>query len=294
MRSMSGSLLAHLQQDTMTMCLCFKVTRDDGQIFRFTGHDQDLVIGADTYDSDLSFSASQMEGKSGLAIDNGELTLPLATGGITKADVLAGLFYKAGLDVFWVNWADTAMGVMYEARGWLLGRAIIKEHRVVFEVRSLAAFLNAPIVDVVEPTCPYVFGLDDGYRSHCPADLDDHKVTGTVTAVDVSYPTEKFDDSSRTEATNEFQFGKLTWTSGNNSGYSMEVQGYNGSTKRIDLLFGMPYEIEVGDAYEMWYGCNKSYDRCIALGAAVGQDYEDDFGGEPKVPSQDKALQYRV
>lgn len=288
MRTISGNLLAHLQEPVTTLCLCFKITREDGQIFRFTGHDRSLTIGGETYVFNVSFSSSQMDSKSGLSVDNAELTLPLVSGYVTKTDVIAGLFYRSSLDVFWVNWNDVTMGVIYEAKGWRLGKAILKEHKVIFEVRSLASFLNAPIVDVISPDCPYVFGLNDDYRSHCPANLDSYKSTGSTTSVDTSEPQRIFTDSGRGETSNVYSYGKITWTSGNNSGYSMEIENYNTSTKQITLLFDMPYPIEVGDAYDIWQGCDKSWTRCNSLG------YQLDFGGEPYVPSKDKALQYEV
>lgn len=288
MRAASVNLSLHLAQITATMSLCFKVIRDDGEEFFFTGHDCDLVIDGDTYRSDVSFQASEMSAKAGLSVDNAELTLPLTLDGISKADVIAGLFYRAAMDVFWVNWADLTQGKLYEGQGWRLGKAVVKENRVVFEVRSLSALLTAPVLDVITPDCPYQFGLNDGIRSFCPADLGDYLVTGTVAGVNADEPKRIFSDPGRTEVTDIFQAGLITWTGGNNAGYSMEVELFNPATDALALFLSMPYDIEVGDTYNLWRGCDKKFTTCKALGFGV------DFGGEPNVPDQDTALQYKV
>lgn len=287
MRTISGGLLSQLASETMTLALCFKIVREDGTQYFFTTHNENITFAGDEYRSDLSFHATNVDSKASLNVDNAELTLPLAVGSITKADVLANLFYRSSLDVFWVNWDDTTMGAIYEAKGWRLGKATLKEHKVVFEVRSLASFLNASIVDVVSPECPYVFGLDDGYDSKCPANLSSHQSSGQTTSVSSSEPQRVFTDTSRSEGST-LDCGKITWTSGNNAGYSMEIETYNTSTKQITLLLSMPYSIATGDTYSIWEGCDKSWSRCTAFG------YWMDFGGEPFVPSKDKALQYQV
>lgn len=294
MRSISVDLIAHLAQSVTTMAPCFKVVRTDGVTFCFTGHDRDLVIGGDTYRYDISFTVSEMNSKAGLSIDNGELILPFATGGITKADVLANLFYRATLDVFWVNWDDLTQGVMYEGKGWRLGKYKLGENKVSFEVRSLASFLTAPVLDMISPDCPYTFGLDDGIRSFCPADVDSsdsaYRESGSVDSVDESNDQKVFSDASRDEADDYWQYGLVVWTSGNNAGYEMEVEGYTSESAggQVTLLFNMPYAIEVGDEYEIVRGCDKQFATCQAFG------YGDDFGGEPSVPDENTALQYMI
>lgn len=101
-------------------------------------------------------------------------------------------------------------------------------------------------------------------------------LTGTVTAV-----TSKrvFADSARAEATDHFLGGLLTWTSGNNTGKSMEVKTFDGTTKYFDLMLPMFQTIQIGDTFSVYIGCTKDKDTC-----------RDKFGnihnyrGEPFVP----------
>lgn len=82
---------------------------------------------------------------------------------------------------------------------------------------------------------------------------------GTVTGV-----TSKtvFTDSSRTETSDLFMYGLLTWTSGNNNGLTMEVKSFTHATDIFTLFLPMSYVIITGDTYTVTYGCDKKKDTC--------------------------------
>ncbi|MGZ3325693.1 MAG: baseplate hub domain-containing protein [Xanthobacteraceae bacterium] len=61
-------------------------------------------------------------------------------------------------------------------------------------------------------------------------------------------------------ASGYFDHGKITFTSGENAGLSMEVKAYAPGV--ISLMLPMPYEIAVGDAYTMISGCNQAFETC--------------------------------
>lgn len=85
--------------------------------------------------------------------------------------------------------------------------------------------------------------------------------------------------------------GVLTWTSGDNTGLSMEVVSYNSTTKEMHLFKPMPYPIQFGDTYEILAGCNHLYlgsDGTTATGHCVSR-YNNgiNFRGEPYIPTED-------
>lgn len=84
-------------------------------------------------------------------------------------------------------------------------------------------------------------------------------VTGTVTAI-----TSKrvFQDGARAEATDHFLGGLLTWTSGNNTGRNMEVKSFDGGAKQFELMLPMFNLVQVGDAYSVYIGCQKTIEIC--------------------------------
>jgi len=61
-------------------------------------------------------------------------------------------------------------------------------------------------------------------------------------------------------ASGYFDHGKVTFTSGENSGLSMEVKAYAPGV--ISLMLPMPFEIVAGDTYAATAGCNRAFETC--------------------------------
>lgn len=83
--------------------------------------------------------------------------------------------------------------------------------------------------------------------------------TGTVTSVTSN---SVFTDTGRTEASDLFKYGLLTWTGGNNNGLSMEVKKFAFATDVFTLFLPMAYDIQVGDTYTAEHGCDKTKETC--------------------------------
>lgn len=81
-----------------------------------------------------------------------------------------------------------------------------------------------------------------------------------------------------------FQYGVITMTGGLNTGFSMEVKGYEPGQITLQLPF--PYAVEIGDTYTMKAGCSK--DPFLACRDKF--DNLNNFRGKPYVPGNDKLL----
>lgn len=82
-----------------------------------------------------------------------------------------------------------------------------------------------------------------------------------------------------------FQEGHLLWTSGANSGQSMEVKSYVEATKTMKLFLKMREPIAAGDTFTVLPGCDKKKATCIAKFANILN-----FQGEPDIPGEDQTL----
>ncbi len=80
-----------------------------------------------------------------------------------------------------------------------------------------------------------------------------------------------------------FTLGVMTMTSGDNSGVSRTVVGWNGAAD-FTLLAPFPYAIADGDTFSVTAGCNKSQAHCNAFANI------DNFGGEPYIPQPEVAV----
>jgi len=98
-----------------------------------------------------------------------------------------------------------------------------------------------------------------------------------------------FIDTTLGKDTGFFDYGVLTWTSGNNSGYTMEIKSYVKSMAFYNfyLYENMPYSIEVGDTFTVTIGCDKDLATC--------RDTFDNIvnmRAEPFIPGIDKVTQF--
>jgi len=278
MKPISSTLQAHLAGELTNLAYLVKIARTDGTIKGFTTFDKNLTIGGVTYKADGALTPSALESTSGLSVDNLEVTGILDSSDITAADIEAGLYDNARIDVYACNWTDLTQGTVQLRRGWL-GEVVRSGGHYAAELRGLHDLLQRVVGDYYTPECRYDLG-----DSRCTINLTPLTVMGTVTAV-----TDKanFADSARTEADGFFNYGKLIWTSGANDGLSMEVKHWDGSSLVFTLWLPMPNPITVGDTYSVYPGCDKRFTTCAnKFSNAVN------FGGFPYVPGVGNILQY--
>lgn len=275
MKSLSTDLAAHIAGETLTLATCWKLTRTDGTVMGFTDHDRDLIVDSTAYAAATGFTPTAIAGTDTLAVDNLDVEGMLSAGSLEEADVLAGKYDFAEIEICQVNWADVAQGKLKLRRGWL-GEVTLRHSHFVAEVRGVAQRLSATLGQIYSPSCRAQFG-----DARCKMNLAAHTVTGSVTSVSSS---QIFFDTARTEDSGTFTSGKITFTSGANGGLSMEVKEY--VTGQLTLALPMPFGIETGDTYSLIKGCDKTFATCQTT-----YDNAMNFRGEPHVPGMDRMLE---
>jgi len=275
MLTLSPAYIAHLNGTTTELCTCWKITRRDAVVLGFTDHPSDLVIGGLTYQAALGYTASDVRASADLAVDNLNLQGFIDSPSITEPDLMAGRWDFAEVEIFEVITSNLSAGVRRLRRGRIgevsLGRTVFEA-----ELRGLAQAFTQQLCELTSPTCRAALG-----DTRCKVALGPITVTGTVTSVTSR---RVWTDSTRAEAAGWFTFGKLTWTTGANVGYSMEVKTHAGGGV-MTLALPMPYAIAIGDAYSLVPGCDKLLATCIGKFANVLN-----FRGEPHLPGQDAIL----
>lgn len=84
-----------------------------------------------------------------------------------------------------------------------------------------------------------------------------------------------------------FDGGLVTFETGPNVGSSMEVKSWDSSTGELELFLSMPNNIEAGDQFRIYPGCDKTRVSCAALFGNIIN-----FFGFPDVPGQDDLYKY--
>lgn len=278
MKNISSALQAHLDGEVTTLAYLVKITRADGTVKGFTTFDRDLIVDGVTYKADGALTPSALESSAGLATDNMDITGILNDADMTDADIVNGLYDHARVDVYACNWADVTQGSVQLRRGWL-GEVLRAGGHYVAELRGLHDLLQRTVGDYATPECRYDLG-----DTRCTVSLAPLTVTGAATTVTDAA---NFTDTSRSEASGFFNYGKITWTSGVNTGLAMEVKNWDSATQTFTLWLPMAHAIAVGDAYSVYPGCDKRFTTCKSK-FSNGIN----FGGFPYVPGVGNILKY--
>lgn len=103
MKTISATLKALFESELCKPAVCWIITRQDGTQYFFTDHDTDLIIDGDTYEAASGILPLALSQNDQLSVDNMDVIAFLSSTNVTEADLLAGLFNYAVVDVFVVD-----------------------------------------------------------------------------------------------------------------------------------------------------------------------------------------------
>ncbi len=277
MKQLASGLQEHLDGGATTLCWCWRVTRRDATALGFTDHDRDLTFDATTFEAAAGFTASEMRDSVGLSVDNLEVQSALSSERLSEADLAAGLYDDARVEIFRVNWAAPEQRVLM--RTGSLGEVRRAGLDFTAEVRGLAHYLQQPKGRLYQFTCDADLG-----DSRCKVLLSDplFRGEGTIIAVasDRRFSASGLDDF----ADDWFSRGLVTFTSGAATGQAIEVRAHGNAagTVSIELWAGARGPLESGQTFAITAGCDKHLATCQAKFANVGN-----FQGFPHMPGND-------
>lgn len=277
MRVLPAGLAAHLETGTTTLCWCWRLTRRDGVRQGFTDHDRDIVFDGTTFEAAAGFEASEVRESLGLAVDNLEITGALSSAALEDADLEAGIYDDAEVEIFRVNWADVAQRVLM--RSGTLGE--VKRAGTAFsaEVRGLSHYLQQPKGRLFQYTCDADLG--DG---RCGVALAGPAFTGSGVVTEVTSVRVFAASGLESYGTDWFTRGLVTFTSGAAAGQKIEVRRHtrNGSAVSFDLWQPVRAPLTVGMTFSVTAGCDKTHTTCRAKFSNIAN-----FRGFPHMPGND-------
>ena len=277
MKALPEALSLHLATGATTLCWCWRLTRADGTRLGFTDHDRDLSFDGTTFEAAAGFTASEMRDALGLSVDNLEVTSALQSDRLADADLDAGLYDDAKVEIFRVNWQDPDARVLM--RTGSLGEVRRAGASFTAEVRGLAHYLQQPKGRLFQYTCDADLG-----DARCGVDLDDPALrsTGTITAVASA---RQFTVSGlEAFAADWFTRGLLTFTSGATDGQKIEVKRHAiaGDVAVLELWQPARAPLLPDQTFIVAAGCDKHIGTCRAKFANAVN-----FRGFPHMPGND-------
>ena len=261
MKTLPAALSAHLASGATTLCWCWRLIRRDGLRQGFTDHDRPVTFDGTTFEAATGFTASEIKDTLGLGVDNLEVTSALSSGHLVEADLAAGLYDDASVEIFRVNWAAPDQRVLMRAGS--LGE--VRRSGIAFsaEIRGLAHYLQQPKGRLYQYTCDADLG-----DARCGIDrtAPTYRGLGTITSIASprAFQVAGLDAYSNTW----FTRGLLTFTSGAASGQAIEVKAHTVSAASgavaIELWSPARLPLTTGQTFTVTAGCDKTLATCAS------------------------------
>lgn len=277
-RTINGSLQTRLSSGTTNLCHIVTITRTDGTILRVTDHDVDVVVDGNTYVRDNSVAVAAITSSANNGIQATNCNVVFSDNGISEVDVARGVYDKAIMEFAVVDYEHPEYGKIILLTGLLSTMTVTNRRSGQFEIRGLLTRGDTRIGEYYAAQCRADLG-----DSRCTVALAAFTTTGTVSAVETQG---KIRAILAADFSNGFfTHGVMTFTSGDNTGISMEILNqfaYGGGEDSLFLALRMPYDIQVTDTFDLVAGCDKTIATCRSKFNNIKN-----FRGEPFVPGPD-------
>ncbi|MCV9963466.1 DUF2163 domain-containing protein [Pararhizobium sp. BT-229] len=282
MRMLPAALAAHLSGDATSMCHCWRVTRRDGVVLGFTEHDHDLRFAGTDFLAASGFEAADSEAASGLSVEAGEVVGGFSNAAISEADVVAGRYDGARVEVFKVNWLASEQHVLLRVQE--IGDVVRAGGAFRAELRRLTHRLDQVQGRIYGRRCDAVLG--DGW---CKVNLDSPAFRGEG-AVAVVLGETRMRVTGLDAATEGFyRYGVFRFVSGANAGHASDIEDHRKEDGIVTMSLWLPppLPLAVGDLFAVTAGCDKSFATC-----ADKFSNRLNFQGFPHMPGTDFAFGY--
>lgn len=275
-------LQSHLDSRETTLCWCWRITKKDGTVLGFTNHDRDLTFDSYVHKASTGFLGTEIESQLGMSVDNMDVYGAVDSDQITEADISRGLYDNAEVEIYLVNWRDVSQRVIMKKGN--LGRITRGKTLFEAELRGLSQQLQNIRGRLYQYTCDAQVG-----DSRCGVNLNtsQYRATGAVISTDGSTQLEV---SGLSGYSNEwFSYGIITFTSGDNNGFSREVKGHYIQPGAVSIFLWQPmaFPISPGDDFFITAGCNKTFKTCKAK-----FNNQVNFRGFPHIPGTKTIFEY--
>ena len=266
--TLGGRLTAELT----SLALCWRVVRSDGVALGFTTHDRPLDIAGLRYESAPGMAPSAVVSSDGLDVDTMDVAGALSADAITAADLAAGRYDGAEIQLFMADWQAPDAGRQVLARGTLgtVESGDGPDAGFTATLRGSTAALAATRIETYSPECRAELG-----DRRCRVPMRGRALRTRVAAADGGRL--RLDGIGPANAV-DYAEGVLRILDGPLAGIERRVIVAEADT----LVLDEPLAITVGVAIEARQGCDKRFATCTGRFANGAN-----FRGEPHVPGGD-------
>lgn len=258
------------------MATFWRVRRRDGAMVALTSHDRDLWFDGVLHRAAPGMLPSAVRRSADLAPDSAEVQGALTHDSISAADLAAGRYDGAGVEIGAVDWETLERAVLYRGE---IGEVSAEAGRYAAELRAAKAVLEADLVQRTSPTCRARFG-----GPGCTLSAARFTHEAVLAVVDLEANRALFTGSPPAEAMRD---GSLRWIDGPHAGLTMVVTAADAAG--LVLESELDPALEPGTRALLREGCDHTLATCHARFANAVN-----FRGEPFLPGNDLIARYAM
>lgn len=262
-----------LREELVTLAWCWRLARRDGVVIGLTSHDCDLLIGGTPYRAAPGMKPSALETSDGLEAETMDLEGAIASDAIASADLDAGRWDGAEIELFVTDWTEPEIAPVVVARG-SLGAVERRGASFAAELQGVTRILDRPVCPATSPSCRAMLG-----DRACRVDLAPltHKrrvigIAGRTITLDAAVP-------------GTMLFGDLMWMEGSACGLASPVIAEEGAVLTLAEIPPEPPVLPV--RVRLTAGCDKQLATC-----RTRFDNAVNFRGEAHLPGNDLLTRY--
>lgn len=158
MRDIPATLQTRLTGEALTLCLCWRLTRRDGQVFGLTDHDTELTVEPVTYLPGAALDGGQFVQSIDLKPGYAAATGVLAGDFIQEHDLRSGAWDGCRIDIYRVDWHSPELGQLHLWSGYLTEVTVTENGQFQADLASLKADLERPVGRVFQRQCDALLG----------------------------------------------------------------------------------------------------------------------------------------
>lgn len=266
-----------LDNGVSTFAVCWKLTRTDGTVMRFTNFHDDLIVDGQTYLAKTAIVPSTLKQTGTTSIDNLTVSGIISSDEISISDILASRYDYAEIEFGLVDYLDVDSGLFAKVIGDF-GEIQASGNSFETELRLLIQRYTRKIIEVTSKDCRVMKFCDE----RCGLNLATYTFTGEVDSVTSSRVFSCTGTGIVGKPDKYFARGSVKWLTGNNTGIVCDVKKFENSGTVVTLQINTPFEIESGDEFDIVAGCDRRFETCR-------DKYSNtiNFHGEPHVPGDD-------
>ena len=270
--------LASVRSRWARLATLWEIERTDGTVLRFTDHDRNITFDDETFSPVSGLSASARQKQPELKNQNLEAVGVIDDDAITHDDLRAGKYVDAKVTERLVDWGFP-FAAIFVAVYWIESMKFTGEHWEA-SLAGITRRLRSKRGQLYNRTCRWQHG-----GTECGISLASYTAEDVTVGTVVSSRLE-FQSDETGEADDYYNYGLITWVTGDNAGFTSEVKDYTASNGVFELQLKTPYDIEAGDTFDVHAGCDR-------LAATCKDKYSNlvNFGGFPFIPGNDKMLE---